>query len=247
MTWRLARTDAHLDCGDMAANVDLTRFGDGLRPTTVRRNPITEWRLFQHSMPTSQHRGEMVLTESYVRDTDLVASYERSPDSPLSCQVYWRALSGEATGLGGVEVWFSAQTSLLDTDPQLTSTSQLPAGAAYRLVESDSIGLVPLNPDDGNETVLTPDAAPGAVLFRPADAHWSYCEMVHPTDFTSTILKRRDDELQLSSPLFVQEHLEKGVIRRARLRGLFLPRHDDVRGLVDSYRAFAASELPLTA
>ena len=49
----------------------------------------------------------------------------------------------------------------------------------------------------------------------------------------------------LSHRLFA-ERLEKGVILRSRIRGLFVPRDHDTELAQSEYRRFAASEPPLT-
>ena len=60
------------------------------------------------------------------------------------------------------------------------------------------------------------------------------------------LLGRPEDvgTLRVSHQLF-SERLEKGVILRARLRGVFLPRQRDTRVAAACYTAFAAAEPPL--
>jgi hypothetical protein len=71
--------------------------------------------------------------------------------------------------------------------------------------------------------------------------------MVHPADFDrSTIDTLENRQVEMTTSFFAQERLEKGVIRRARVCGLFVPRSDDIAQTLDAYRQFAASQLPLT-
>jgi hypothetical protein len=77
-------------------------------------------------------------------------------------------------------------------------------------------------------------------------AAYSYAEMVHPADFAGASLELRGEELlRFSHPLFA-ERLEKGVIRRVRLCGVFLPRDRDLEKASAIYRNFIAEPLPLT-
>ncbi len=105
--------------------------------------------------------------------------------------------------------------------------------------------------------------APGCLLFRlPGDA-WSFAAMVHPADCTGLELKRvrgsfldfdpadctrvkvtRARAFRLAYRLF-SGRLEKGVILRARLRCLLLPRDSDLSLAAAHYASFIAAEPPL--
>jgi hypothetical protein len=95
----------------------------------------------------------------------------------------------------------------------------------------------------------------GVFLFRPVGAgvggvEFSYVEMIFPSDFCCASVRWGDTQGQtakavLHSELF-PESLEKGVIRRARLRGLFVPRADDLVTASQLFAEFAASPPPLT-
>ena len=72
--------------------------------------------------------------------------------------------------------------------------------------------------------------------------------MVHPSDLQQANpppVSEAGKGVLLRSNLFL-ERLEKGVIRRARLRGLFLNRHNDLQTAVACYHEFANSVPPLT-
>ena len=89
----------------------------------------------------------------------------------------------------------------------------------------------------------------GAFLLRLPASGLSYLEMVHPSDLSQArvnVVEPADPHLHTSFRLFA-EHLEKGVIRRGRLRGLFLPRPNDTVDALDAHREFHLSPPPLTA
>jgi hypothetical protein len=113
------------------------------------------------------------------------------------------------------------------------------------LVSAADDEFAPLLPPR-DRLVMEPASGPGCLVFRLSGLSLSYIEMVHPADF-------RHDELmpgpargalRLEHRLFPQT-LEKGVILRARVRGAFVPRADDLRIAAESYRAFASAEPPL--
>jgi hypothetical protein len=73
---------------------------------------------------------------------------------------------------------------------------------------------------------------------------WSYAEMVYPGDFTESYIRRSDDGWHTTWDLF-PERLEKGVIRRARMRGVFFA-GEDLSTALAAFEHFQASPLPLT-
>ena len=73
----------------------------------------------------------------------------------------------------------------------------------------------------------------------------SYAHMVHPSDFVSMRLKVALYAGVAESQLF-PEHLEKGVIRRGRICGWFMPLENDLQTAVELARQFVNEPLPLT-
>jgi hypothetical protein len=133
----------------------------------------------------------------------------------------------------------SSQTSLLDSEPLTSLESSLPTGEVLGLVDDQ---WRTINSDDWQ----TDNRAPRAVLVRPqaTPAH-SYLELVHPTDFAGVQVSSADGLTTLRWRLF-PERLEKGVIRRGRVRGYVLPRHEDEAAAKKLAAEFAKSELVLS-
>ena len=73
----------------------------------------------------------------------------------------------------------------------------------------------------------------------------SYVEMVHPSDFRTVELTWRDGQAAVRTPLFA-DRLEKGVIRRGRVRGWLVSSPGDLAAAERLFREFAESEPPLT-
>ena len=98
-------------------------------------------------------------------------------------------------------------------------------------------------------TTIRPDSGAGCVLFRMPGFDLSYVEMVHPADFQCDECVRNEsngDVAGMAHRLF-RTNLEKGVILRARVRGVFSNRSDDMKIAAQCYAAFAGEDPPLGA
>jgi hypothetical protein len=190
------------------------------------------------------------LVDAYVRGCDLVAGYAEAPQGAVQPHVYFRA--GRQAAAAGLELIVSMQTSLLDSQPESLVTSELPAQEVLVLdsVRKQVPEHLPLTGLPATYQGLAGKAA-YLFLFRLSDA-LSYAEMVHPGDFVSVGLEQMpsdapgNPQLKLTWRLF-PERLEKGVIRRCRVAGWFLPRENDQQQSADLFRRMVEEPLPLTA
>ena len=195
--------------------------------------------------------------ECYERGGDLVVTYGELPSRPLRAQLYLRSGSHALAGASAaIELVASVQTSLLDSNSQLAVRSRLAAAAVWRLTAagpSSSADVawqrVALQP--GQSWAIDGQSGAGSFLLR-LPGEFSYAEFVHPLDFHQTTLTMQDPpggsgwpQVQLRHELFARR-LEKGVILRARVLGVLLPRAGDLAAALEHYQAFAASEPPLT-
>ena len=190
------------------------------------------------------------LSDAYVRREDLVAVYEESPARPFRTQVYWHAIPTSMKGQlhGGVEVVVSIDTSQLDMTSECSIHTDFPAGELLRLRDTDACRFDTV-PAESNEAVtFRKEEGPGVFLFRPPNADWSYAEVVHATDFSEAQLSRAaaDRPRRLTYNLF-HRWMEKGVIVRSRMRGVFLSRQDDEAAAVGCFEDLRHAKLPLTA
>jgi hypothetical protein len=161
-------------------------------------------------------------SDAYVRGGDLVVAYQESADRPFSVQIYWSIGQNtplpEALVLDGT---VSIQTRQWEAYPRVTVTSHL-AGA-------ERISL---------------DAA--ATVVRPAGVEWSYVEVVPAEDFAQ--MAADNDAPAASSGWIYDGHfMERGVIRRLRVRGAIVPRGDDLESAVRLRTHLLAEQPPLTA
>ena len=116
-----------------------------------------------------------------------------------------------------------------------------------RLADAGGSRFEPVVADPSTELAL--GEGPGCLLFRRRDTEISYVEMIHPADFQRDALSvgtETTGPVLLRHRLFRQS-LEKGVILRARLRGIFCATENDTSIAAEAYHAFAATEPPLGA
>lgn len=247
--WRLEKLRARLQHDRLSATVDLTRPAEGLVEVSVGGSRLAGAHLLGVVVPSLPADDVASVIEHYARGTDLLGGYKESASRPLRVDALWRTVSpAPSEGLiAGVELMVSVRTELFDSRPELTVRTTLSATETLRLLDAGSTSYQPLAPSQDMPVAVQPEDGPGCVLFRLRDAPLSYAEMVHPADFQHDELLRspEDDRRVNARHRLFAEHLEKGVILRARVRGVFLPRDDDRQIAAQCYRAFAAAEPPL--
>lgn len=189
------------------------------------------------------------VADVYNRGTDLVVTYDESTDRAARVQLYWRSVAEPGEAIAAIDLQVSVQTNLLDSWPELVTSSTLPATEFLRLRDDGRFRAEMSEGDD----LYPDDVGPICYLVRLPGTALSYVEMVHPADAAAEppqgqCAATRETghwSLYVSHRLFA-ESLEKGVIRRARLRGLFFPRERDEVLALAAYQAFSSAEPPLT-
>ena len=179
--------------------------------------------------------------EAYVRKDDLVVNYGGTAVLPFDLQIYWsRPCSGKADRL---ECVVAAQTDSLNDHSQLaTRTQGTGCVEILHLPNHQDDKLEPVEPS----TILTPAESTGCLLVRLGNL--SYIELVHLQDFLSLKIDwpHKGSDFTIGRPVF-DRSLEKGVIVRARVRGIFVKPSEDELQFHEAYKAFLADPLPLTA
>jgi hypothetical protein len=245
--WRLAGHSARLQVGRLEASIDVSRPTDGLIALCLEAESFGDTHLLGIEIPLVRPGGTNSPIECYVRGGDLAAAYQESEIWPVRTDALWRAEDRSASNgpLAMLELVVSVRTNLADSRPELSVRSTLPAMGLLRLVDEDDARFDVLGPTGTSN--IQPTAGLACVLFRLPGSRLSYAEMIHPLDFHRdefTCPTAACGAAVLRHRLF-PEPFEKGVILRARLRGVFLPQSDDTRMAADSYAAFAAEEPPL--
>ena len=169
------------------------------------------------------------IQEAYVRQNDLIVRYEQSDSDLYTVQLNWRVLGCEIANALALELWISVQTSLLDTHPAIDVRSHTADALWHSLTLSD------LSFDSSDMTAIglvKKSGVTALVMIEPSDAHQAKRILDRSEDFTLRIFG---------------EFMEKGVIRRARLRLMVVSGEIARSKIVKQYRAFTDSPLPLTA
>ena len=199
-------------------HVNISRPDLGLAEKRFQQQPgLTESGILQCHFADPAQPLEPVrhleLEEAYVRGNDLVATYA-SEDDPIRRQIYWRHLGDVA----GVEMIVSIQNQLLTGQPALRVRSQFTADSVWRMTNEQR--FVPVQ-----ETSTDSGSDYAGVAVVGLSSNWVFLEMVHPSDYRSSAVRIGDNSVDLEWSLF-GDRIEKGVIRRARLRGEFVCRRE---------------------
>jgi len=193
--WQLKGTEAHFESNRCRCVVDLSEV-DCIRLTHLSVLFHGDDISLEHTWLLGLDTPGGTLEESYVRGDDLVAGFAENQQWPFRVQVYWRAVAEE--DYFGFETIASVQTSRLDVSPELwlsTHFIRQPVKRHQTVQQDDRIALIQLPNTDV-----------------------TYFEVAHSSNQVATLAVKNG----MSHQLF-NGHLEKGVIRRARIRGLFLP------------------------
>jgi hypothetical protein len=250
--WRLETHSAHLRSGGLKATLDLLRPSEGLGEVCPAGGVrLTGARLLGVAMAWYWPGESRSCAERYVRGMQLTAAYEEPSERPARVDASWRVLCGKPPDewIATVELAVSVRTSALECQPELAAESRLSASETLRLRDAESVGYERLTETPQTPLDVNSDEGPGCLLFRLAGTEVSYAEMIHPADFRHSRLWGSSDvagELCVRHRLF-SGRLEKGVILRARVRGVFLPRRRDTQVAAACYSAFGATGPPLSA
>lgn len=229
--------DGHLASWRTAAfslEMDLSRPNRGISEWTRGGVKLPRMRLLSAIwQPARSSSDAETIEDCYPRGRDLIVTYAQTPERSVRPQVYWRVLGDESNGDSagpmplGVEWIGSMQTSFLDSQPQVDSVSEFDS-ADWKLESVDCYGCPAFvaRPTDGKSP---------SILIA---AHPSDCQ-VHQMDESSS------DTVALRFRLFT-ESLEKGVIRRGRIRAHLLDTPSNEATIERAISQFLASEPPLT-
>lgn len=221
----------------------------GLESIHYCRQTIDSFRILQVHAPFHPSQDEQI-AECYTRAQDLIATYQQTNDRTVRPQLYWRFVT---VGLhdqvaSGIELVAAMQTSLMDSDPGLHTTSLVPAVEAWRLADDSEGRYEQVWPTADGACFIQREDGPGLVLFRIPHGEFSYVEMVHPADFVSgRLLATGQNDVQTELSLYaLDERLEKGVIRKGRIRSMFVPRDQDQELATHCYQDLKSAVPPLT-
>ncbi len=249
--WLLENNIARLDTDELSAKVDMLRPGDGIHDLVVRNFKLPGTRLLRVLSPLHKCKQEQ-LFESYARGRDLIATYSPTLDCPLRPQIYWRVcdFQTKSSDCAGWEFIVSTQTSLLDSDASVTVATDLDADEVWRLTNIHRGEFEKIQERNPNGEQVDPCNGTSVVLFRTTQPELSYVEIIHSSEFQDSKLfsnAPQDTRITWSRKLFGNERLEKGVIRRSRMWGFFVPRRHDLQSAFNCCQELHGISPPLTA
>ncbi len=220
--WKCEGQLATAALGDWTARLDLSRPAAGIHDLRFGQHALAAC-IFQ-IQPTADAQPVEII-DSYTRGEDLVVTYAETEQRPVRQQVYWRAFTEPLPGgpIVGIDLIISMQTSLLYSDPTLNVVSEFPSGSIVHVMECATL-----------------------LLHRPDGLAGSVAQCVDPADCEQAELAPSESGGVIARYRLFDPGLEKGVIRRARLRTIFLSRAEDELQALAAYEIFAASAPPLT-
>lgn len=239
--WQLSGTRAQLNHRGLRATVDVRQPQRGVREVCVSQKDVFGSSSFlQLNLPGAADLEE--LRDIWIRGADLVAVYAPTSQRSSQPEIYWRCVS--ANNADGLEIIVSVQTGVLDDHPAINVVSEFSTRELWWLPQPGRLETAQQIPLTQNPRTIHDADGAGLYVIR-MNGSLSYVEMIFPSDFCSTQISSRDDRVVLRTSLF-PERLEKGVIRRGRLRGWFVPAADDLAAAARLFDEFTKSEPPLT-
>jgi hypothetical protein len=237
-SWKLTDTTAQhsSESFDLALDRNSAQSGLSLSGSVFPTQPPA--RLFAVHLPHEEDPPTTVETCTPGDGSILHAVFAPTEAFSVETDVAWRLLDTSVGCL--IEVLVSVATQQLDAAPQLTITSTIPALEV----------LAPATATIGSDTKWqalseTPHAARCIIARLPGD-QFSYLEMVYPADSEGLELMfdAAGERATFQHTLFA-DSLEKGVIVRARLRGMLVPRQGDTAAAASCFADLLAAAPPL--
>jgi hypothetical protein len=195
--WFLQGSQAKLACGALLAELDVERPTRGLHNLRLSIEKIEGYLMGVNVAAENADDAEPWRpADVYTRGDDLVATYREPLGQPFTLQIYWRVVAPKNRQSAALESIVSIQTREWEARPHVTLTSALAVDSAQR-------------EDDG-------------VIFR-SHHDWAYVEASPPGDFTPSACESNAPSLHAAAWTYGNHFMERGVIRRLRLRGTIVP------------------------
>jgi hypothetical protein len=242
--WRLENRTAGLSCGRLQGRVEFDSQGTRFIVESWGGRPIKDWTALATFGPNATAEGNEI-TDSYVRGPDLVITFAKRRPFQFAPQIYWRARAHRAPAAVQIELMFSIQTDLLDSNPESCVTSRAHEAALFHTADLNGTAFAQLPLGETQRSFGHEPSSTHLFVFRSGALGVSYAQMVHPSDFVRVKLVGSDAFPSVESTLF-PERLEKGVIRRGRICGWFMSAESDLETAAALARQFVEEPLPLT-
>lgn len=229
-----------LETRELSGILDVARPRDGLRATQLAGAPLPNLNVLGVELDVA---AASEIEDSYCRLNDVVAIYSAVARRPTRVAVYWRLARQPHPGIvASVDLQVSIQTDQLDSHPQIGVVGSVPSEEVWHLANPIASHWQQLPPSE--HARLDASSGTGCIAARLAGAAAWYVEMVHPADLVSVEIEPAPQRCTWRRRLFAR-WLEKGVILRGRVRGLWLSGELDRAGVLTAYQAFSQEDPPL--
>jgi len=244
--WTIQGPQAQLQTSNFSGTLDLGVPEAGLQELCFSEQSLAAVRLLGVSLAQKLVDVSQI-NNHYTRDNCLVASYGDVLKTDCHAQLQWRCIDPQpGLWLRGLELIISFEAPLLTRLPEWKTTSEIAAQLIFSPVDDDAQTW---NPIDQNGNGHPPDENRyKMILCRFPEQKLSYVEMVHSQQPCLTVFPTTPH----SAPKIIRwgmqmsaDHLEKGVILRRVLRGLFLPLEKDEALARKAYQHFSTIAPPL--
>jgi hypothetical protein len=252
--WHANDVGARLECGPLVGSVSLDESSACFLVERWQSRALYGTNVLSYFGPQAGTSG-LGMAETYVRGNDFVATYVEGSKQRVTPQLYWRAECLDEFHAARLELIVSVKTDLLDSRPLSRTHSLLSAdGTFFHTASLASPRFETLqSPRErvtkkgGRAIHIDASASPEHLfVFRMPDVGLSFAQVVHPTDYVAADVGiDSEPPYSLVMTLF-PERLEKGVIRRGRVCGFFLPIKNDLEVGVELAKRFVNEPLPLT-
>lgn len=233
--WSHDGSEVRLSLGSLLASVDQSQPEAGLAQLCWQGADFTG------NLMGITAGEETTTREVFTRGSDLIISCASEAPQPFQWQVYWHATALGANSVQ-VDLIVSLQTELLKSFPSVFTYTRLQATEAWLV----SLGDPPRRWDIA-QAGAEPHSELHCIVLRDERTPWSYVEMTDPADEAESTLTSDSHPIVRLSRNIGGRFLEKGVIRRIQVRGVFVPREKDLEAATKLFATFCDEAPPLTA
>lgn len=224
--WNFTDGTAQTQWANCSAAVNPT---DATRPTQLKSSDWQPWEVFSIA---AQPKHTLDVEEAYARGDDLIVQYAQADGDSYQFHLYWRNLPAKGEVQCSLELWLGVQTGLLDSQPELHVSCNADSDSWKAYSHGDLA-------EDGSKS----DSLAGLVCSRQDGVGvW----LIEPSDQCDVTRVKNENAGGATVAIF-DHFMEKGVIRRGRMRFHVMQASASLADFKAAYQDFAASELPLTA
>lgn len=254
-SWQVAASGARLECGALQGSVVLDAHSACFVVERWKNRSLYGLNVLSYFGPANS-AGDLGSAETHARGTDFVATFMEGGRDRVTPQLDWRAQCFDDLSAVKLELIISVKTDLLDSHPLSRTHSLISNEATILHATSLAAPQFEILKNSGQRTAIDSgrairfDASKSVehlFLFRLPDQELSFAQLIHPSDYVAAELGiDAEPPYSLVATLF-PERLEKGVIRRGRVCGFFMPVENDLEVAVELAHRFMNEPLPLTA